>query len=110
MSSLQKPVLSGNLIILQGIMATKIILEGIVQGVGCRGYCSRYARKYNLHGSATNLGNGSVCIIINTDDEETINTYMNSLIQNPDRITFFGRITGYRLTTHNGRIEGDYNF
>jgi len=91
-------------------MATKIILKGHVQGVGCRGYCARYARRYNLHGTATNLSDGSVCILIASDDEILISTYMNSLITNTDEYTFFGRITDYKIVSYGGRIDGDYVF
>jgi len=91
-------------------MARKIILGGIVQGVGCRGYCARYARRMQLHGSATNLSNGSVCIIIDTESDEIINRYMELLIRNPDNYTFFGRITDYRVTAHAGGSDGDYIF
>lgn len=91
-------------------MATKIILSGQVQGVGCRGYCARYARRYNLRGAATNLPDGSVCVILDTDDELKINSYMNSLIANTDRYTFFGRISDYKVVSYGGRIDGDYIF
>lgn len=91
-------------------MARKIILSGVVQGVGCRGYCARYARKLNIHGSATNLSNGSVCIIIKTDNEDVINLYMESLLSNPDRYYFYGRITGYKVAPYSGSAEGDYIF
>lgn len=91
-------------------MARKIILKGIVQGVGCRGYCAKYARKLNIHGSATNLSNGSVCIIIRTDNDDIVNLYMESLIANPERYHFFGRITGYDVSSHSGSTDGDYTF
>ena len=91
-------------------MATKIILKGNVQGVGCRGYCARYARRYHIHGSATNLHDGSVCILINTDDEGIINSYMNSLIANTDGYLFYGRILDYKVVFYGGPIDGDYLF
>lgn len=91
-------------------MATKIILKGHVQGVGCRGYCARYARRYNLTGTATNLADGSVCILVNTDDENLINSFMNSLITNSDEYNFYGRITDYKVVPFHGRIDGDYIF
>lgn len=91
-------------------MATKIILKGHVQGVGCRGYCAKYARKYNIHGGATNLSDGSVCIILDTDDEKTIGSYMKSIIANTDNYYFFGRISDYKIVSYSGRIDGDYIF
>ncbi|HPS56519.1 MAG TPA: acylphosphatase [Spirochaetota bacterium] len=91
-------------------MATKIIIKGYVQGVGCRGYCARYARRYSLHGTATNLSDGSVCILLNTDDKNIINSYMDSLIANTDGYNFFGRISDYKVVPFGGRIDGDYIF
>lgn len=91
-------------------MATKIILKGHVQGVGCRGYCARYARKYSIHGGATNLADGSVCIILDTNDEKVIGSYMNSLVVNTENYNFFGRITDYKIVPYAGRIDGDYLF
>ena len=91
-------------------MATKIVIKGHVQGVGCRGYCARYARRYHLHGTATNLSNGSVCILLDTDDKNLISLYMNSLISNTDGYTFFGRIEDYKIESYDGRIDGDYIF
>lgn len=91
-------------------MAKKIVLNGRVQGVGCRGFCARYARKLNLRGAVTNMSNGSVCVLINTDDENIVNLYMELLLVNPDGYRFFGRITEYRVTEYSGRINGDYVF
>ncbi|HQO39024.1 MAG TPA: acylphosphatase [Spirochaetota bacterium] len=91
-------------------MATKIILKGSVQGVGCRGYCARYARSHGLHGGATNQRDGSVCIIIDTDDKIIINSFMDSVITNPAGYAFFGRIFDYKIELYNGRIDGDYIF
>lgn len=91
-------------------MATKIILKGRVQGVGCRGYCARYARSYGLRGGVTNLSDGSVYVIIDTDDKVIINSLMKSIITNPAGYAFFGRISDYKIERYNGRIDGDYVF
>ena len=91
-------------------MIKKIILKGTVQGVGCRGYCARYARKYAIRGSATNLYNGSVQLIISIQDENLFRQYITALLTNPDRITFFGHIDDISISDYSGKISGDYNF
>ena len=91
-------------------MAKKILLKGRVQGVGCRGYCSLYARVYGLKGSATNLSDGSVRLIIDSDDEKIVGLYVNALITNPERHRFYGRITDIDVSDYAGRVYGDYMF
>jgi acylphosphatase len=73
-------------------MIKKVILKGRVQGVGCRGYCYRYAKKYAIRGSATNLSNGSVQLLLSFQDEHIFKQYVTSLLTNPDMVTFFGHI------------------
>lgn len=91
-------------------MIKKVILKGRVQGVGCRGYCSRYAKKYMLHGSASNLYDGSVVLILNVTDESIFKRYITSLLTNPDNILFWGSIDDISIGDHSGDTEGDYNF
>ena len=50
-------------------MIKKVILKGRVQGVGCRGYCAKYARRFLINGSASNQHDGSVKLILNVNDE-----------------------------------------
>lgn len=91
-------------------MPKKILLKGRVQGVGCRGYCAKYARQYGIKGSATNLSNGSVKLILDCKESTMLKDYINSLIQNPDRYPFFGKITGIEVSECTGNINGDYMF
>lgn len=91
-------------------MIKKVILKGRVQGVGCRGYCYRYAKKYAMKGSATNLNNGSVQLLLSFQDENLFKQYITSLLTNPDRVTFFGHIDDISISDYNGKTEGDYNF
>ena len=91
-------------------MIKKIILKGRVQGVGCRSYCARYARKFAIHGSATNLRDGSVRLIIEAENELIIKNYISSLISNPDRYNFYGNIRDIDVSDYAGKIDGDYNF
>ncbi len=91
-------------------MIKKIILKGRVQGVGCRGYCGRYARKYLISGSATNLSDGSVRLIMNIKDELVLERFVSALISNPDGFMFYGRIEDVSISEYNGKTDGDYNF
>ncbi len=91
-------------------MIKKIILKGRVQGVGCRGYCAGYARKYLINGSATNLGDGSVRLIINISDELVLQRFVSSLISNPDNRIFYGSIEDISVSDYSGVTAGDYNF
>ncbi len=91
-------------------MIKKVILNGRVQGVGCRGYCAKYARKFSIHGSASNLYDGSVKLILNIDDESVFKSYLTALISNPDSYMFFGSINDISITDYSGKTDGDYNF
>ncbi len=91
-------------------MAKKVTLKGRVQGVGCRGYCAAYARRYGLRGSATNLADGSVRLILDSDDEKLVGSYVNALLANPDGYRFWGRITDIDVADFSGRLSGDYIF
>jgi len=91
-------------------MIKKVILKGRVQGVGCRGYCAKYARKFFINGSASNLGDGSVKLILNVKNEENFKQYLSSLIANPEGYMFYGIIVDILVTDYSGITEGDYNF
>jgi len=91
-------------------MKKKIILKGKVQGVGCRGYCARYAKKFSIHGSATNLRDGSVRLILEAENEIIIQKFISSLLTNPDMYMFYGTIRDVDVSDYDGNIDGDYNF
>ena len=91
-------------------MIKKVILKGRVQGVGCRGYCAGYARKYLITGSATNLGDGTVRLILDIRDELVLQRFVSSLISNPDNRIFYGSIEDVSISDYSGKTDGDYNF
>ncbi len=91
-------------------MAKELILSGRVQGVFCRKYCSDNAKKIGLSGSATNLVNGTVRVIINSNDEEKINKYIHALKHNPFGFTFYGRIDDVSISDFTGSVRGDLMF
>ncbi|MFH0974763.1 MAG: acylphosphatase [Spirochaetota bacterium] len=91
-------------------MAKKLILSGIVQGVFCRRYCSENAKKLGIKGSASNLSNGTVQVILDCDDEIKISKYIQSLKENPFGFSFYGRIDNVSVSDYEGSIRGDYMF
>lgn len=91
-------------------MAKKLILHGRVQGVCCRAYCSQYARKLGITGTASNCPDGTVRVILNTDDRELVNRYIEHIKQNPDGFSFYGRIQSIDVSDFTGIISGDYRF
>jgi acylphosphatase len=91
-------------------MAKELILRGIVQSVFCRKYCSDNAKKIGVKGSASNLNDGSVRVILDCDDEQTIYNYITALKQNPYDFRFYGRIDDVSISNYFGTIRGDYMF
>ena len=91
-------------------MAKELILSGRVQGVFCRNYCSRIGRKLNIRGTASNLMDGTVQVLLESDDDEKVNDYIKALIQNTFNINFFGRIDNVKVNSYSGAIRGDYVF
>jgi acylphosphatase len=87
-----------------------ILLKGRVQGVGCRNYCAKYARKFAIQGSATNLRDGTVKLIVAAENELIIKEYISSLISNPGGFMFYGDIRDIDVSDYSGKIDGDYNF
>jgi acylphosphatase len=91
-------------------LVKKLILRGRVQGVFCRAYCGQYARKLNIRGTASNLSNGTVRILLDTDDEESVSRFISDLRNNPYGYTFYGRIDSVDVSDYSGSITGDYRF
>ncbi|MCL1911656.1 MAG: acylphosphatase [Leptospirales bacterium] len=91
-------------------MPKKLTLRGRVQGVGCRQYCQSYAEDFDISGSATNKADGSVELLLNTDDEALLEDFKSALLSNPSNYLFWGRITGIKSEDYNGRFSGDYVF
>ncbi len=91
-------------------MAKQLILDGVVQGVFCRSYCSQYAKKMRIRGTASNLSNGSVRVVLETDDDNLVNEYMTNLRTNPMGYRFYGNIERISVSDYNGPVYGDYIF
>ncbi len=91
-------------------MPRELILHGRVQGVCCRDYCSRYGKLMGLRGSASNLEDGSVQVLLATDDAAKADEYLRALVNNPSELRFYGRITRVENLAYSGPMGGDYNF
>ena len=91
-------------------MPKKLILSGRVQAVGCRQYCSSYGKELGIRGSATNRPDGTVEVLLDTEDEESLREFINALMENPSGYLFFGRITDIRKAEYKGPLRGDYIF
>ncbi len=91
-------------------MAKELILSGVVQGVFCRSYCSQYGRRLGIRGSATNLMNGTVRVLLDCDDDNLVNDYIRAIKQNSLGIRFYGRINDVKVNDYSGPIRGDYTF
>jgi len=91
-------------------VAKKLILHGRVQGVFCRAYCSQYARLQRIQGTASNLSDGTVKVILNTDDMGLVNQYISNIRNNPNGFTFYGRIEKIDVFDYAGPVSGDYQF
>ncbi len=91
-------------------MTKQLIIDGVVQGVFCRSYCSQYAKKMKIRGSATNLRDGTVRVVLETDDEDLVREYVVQLKTNPLGFTFYGTINGISVSDYRGPVTGDYRF
>ncbi len=91
-------------------MAKKLILHGRVQGVCCRAYCSQYARKLGIRGAASNRADGTVRVLLDTDDSGLVNRYIDEIKLNPDGFSFYGSIQSIEVSDFTGIVSGDYRF
>lgn len=92
------------------LMAFRLILKGRVQGVFCRRYCSRYGREAGIKGSASNLYDGSVQVLLDTDDTTLVERYIHAVKNNTLNIPFSGHIVSVDKEAYRGSIRGDYVF
>lgn len=91
-------------------MPKQLTLYGRVQGVFCRAYCSQYGKKLKIHGTASNRPDGTVEVILDSDDMRLVQTYIQALLTNPSNYTFFGNIENVDCNDYHGSIRGDYAF
>lgn len=66
------------------MVKAKIIVKGLVQGVGYRYYCYRKANEYDLTGYAKNLPNGDVEVEVE-GDQYLIMSFLKELKIGPSK-------------------------
>ncbi|MFW6365358.1 MAG: acylphosphatase [Spirochaetota bacterium] len=91
-------------------MTFSVSLTGRVQGVGCRYYCAQVARRMNVHGSASNMRDGSVEVILTVSERSEAESYAKALKENSFGFNFHGRIDSVSVSEHTGSTAGDYTF
>lgn len=91
-------------------MPFEIILRGTVQGVGCRYYCGNVGRKCGIGGSASNLRDGSVRVIAETDDLDSARAFASALKENTFDLHFYGRIESVELYEVKNPHHGEYEW
>ena len=89
-------------------MPWSVILSGRVQGVGCRYYCAHAGRRLNISGAASNCDDGTVQVILDTEDKNKAQTYAEAVAENTLHLIFFGRIDSYELRKTDEHVSGDY--
>lgn len=62
--------------------AYKIIVQGMVQGVGYRWFTMQIAQKFNVKGYVANLINGDVEVFVQ-GDEAAVHEFISNLRQGP---------------------------
>jgi len=63
-----------------------------------------------IAGSASNLRDGNVRVLLDTDDDGKVRQYMEALRTNPAGVQFWGSISAIEVREYNGPIGGDYTF
>ncbi|HQP48716.1 MAG TPA: acylphosphatase [Spirochaetota bacterium] len=72
----------------------ELVLRGNVQGVACRYYCVENARALGMRATATNLPDGTVRVVLDTENDVAVKKFITFLRENPCNIRFWGTITG----------------
>lgn len=65
------------------LYAKRYIVSGKVQKVGYRNWIRRQAGKYNLHGYTRNLKNGSVVVVVASNEKDKVNEFKNICYKGP---------------------------
>ena len=60
-----------------------ILIEGRVQGVGYRHFAATHAKSFKINGTARNLLDGRVEVVIFAKEDENIEAYLNELQRGP---------------------------
>ena len=79
------------------MLTYRIIVSGVVQGVGYRYFAKNTADSFGVRGWVRNLRDGRVEVMAQVPDEETQKRFINALEEGPS----FGRVTGIDVTPVN---------
>ena len=91
-------------------MGYRIVLIGRVQGVGCRYYCANVGRQLGVHGSATNMDDGTVVVFLETNNTEKAHSFANALQHNSLHFSFYGHIRHLDIFRTDETMTGDYEW
>jgi hypothetical protein len=56
------------------------------------------------------MPDGTVKVILNTDDIGLVDQFISDIRNNPNEFTFYGRIEKIDMYDYDGPISGDYQF
>ena len=83
-------------------MATRcVLIIGRVQGVGFRSFVDRIARQLNINGEVWNRYDGSVEVIVQSDEPQSLQDFLDKMQFGP------GRVDRVLSSEFNSRIEYD---
>lgn len=88
-------------------MAFEIILSGRVQGVGCRFYCVQAGKRAGIHGAVTNLRDGTVQVILDSDSSEEVRQFADALQDNWYDLSFYGHIRSVVVRPSSLPVSGE---
>jgi len=91
-------------------MAMELTIDGVVQGVFCRSFCAQVGRKLGIRGATSNKADGTVQVLLDTDNEQDVEKYIHTIRTNPDGFRFHGTIRRIDKNNYTGPIYGDYQF
>jgi len=91
-------------------MPTELILRGDVQGVFCREFCGRIGNKLGVRGAASNLRDGTVRVLLDSEDPALLDKFITQLKTNPYGFRFFGKISDVSISPFQGEMRGDRVF
>jgi acylphosphatase len=81
--------------------AKRIVVSGVVQGVGYRSFVLSVARKLNMGGYVRNLPDGTVEVVVQPEDESQLGSLLAELKKGP----IASRVTGVRVNALSGFDE-----
>lgn len=91
-------------------MPWEVIFAGRVQGVGCRYYCAHVGRRLGISGAASNCDDGTVQVILDTEEKDAAYSYAQTAAGNTLNLNFYGRIDSCDVRKTDLPVTGDYSW